>query len=100
MSSLLCHSGNWGSLGNFGLWGWIGLILNLVIWVGLIAGLALLVVLTVRRARVPAAAGRPTTKETLQALYARGKITREQYEVRKQELDTDKDTGSRKGGSQ
>jgi putative membrane protein len=86
----LCHSSNWGSLGNFGAWGWIGLILNLVFWVGLIAGLALLVVWAKRRARVFAAAnpasGQPTAKEILQAQYARGEITREQYELRKQDI--------------
>ena len=91
MSSLLCHSGTWGALGNFGVWGGIGLILNLVFWVGLIAGLILLVVWAIRRARVPAAAvpstnGQPTAKEILQAQYARGEITREQYELRKQDV--------------
>ena len=44
----LCHSGNWGSLGNLGEWGWIGLILNLVLWVGLLAGVTLLVVRGIR----------------------------------------------------
>ena len=86
MSSLLCHSGAWGSLGNFGVWGWVGVILNLVFWVGLLAALTLLVVLAVRRARVPVAAGEPTTKEILQAQYVRGEITREQYELRKQDI--------------
>jgi len=98
-----CHFGNWGSFGNFGVWGWIGLILNLIFWVGLIAGLTLLVVWAIRRARVPAAnvsyAGRqptagghntvgslPTAKEILQAQYARGEITREQYELMKQDI--------------
>ena len=93
----LCHFGNWGSFGNFGVWGWIGLVLNLVFWVGLIAGLTLLVVWAIRRARVPAAnfsyaggqntAGSlPTAKEILQAQYARGEITREQYELMKQDI--------------
>lgn len=90
-----CFSGNWGFLGDFGLWGWIGLILNLIFWVGLIAGLAMLVVWAIRRARVPAATGPyatgqpnagslPTAKEILQARYARGEITRDQYELKKQ----------------
>jgi uncharacterized membrane protein len=57
----------------------------LVFWVGLLAGLTLLVVWALRRARVPAAAvpnttGRPAGNETLQAQYARDEITREQYE--------------------
>jgi len=87
----LCHSGNWGSLGNMGVWGWVGLILNLVFWVGLLAGLILLVVRARRRARVPTAtvpyaAEQPTAKEILQAQYARGEITREQYELRKQDI--------------
>jgi putative membrane protein len=89
----LCHAGagNWGSVGNFGIWGWIGLILNLVFWVALIAGLVLLVVWAIRRARVPAATGpqvtgRPTAKEILQAKYAGGEITREQYQLMKQDI--------------
>lgn len=87
----LCHSGTWGSLGNFGVWGWVGLISNMVFWVGLLAGLTLLIVWAVRRARVPAAAapsasGQPTARETLQAQYARGGITREEYELRKQNI--------------
>ena len=91
MSNLLCHSGAWGSLGNFGGWGGIGLILNLVFWIGLIAGLTLLVVWTLRQARVPAAtvpsaSGQPTAKEILQARHARGEITREQYELMKHDI--------------
>jgi uncharacterized membrane protein len=99
----LCHSGTWGSLENLGGWGWIGLILNLVFWVGLLAGLTLLVVSAIWRARVNAASvpsaieqpnagsrlttgSQPTVKEILQAQYARGEITREQYELRKREL--------------
>ena len=79
-----------GIFGNFGVWGWIGLILNLIFWVGLIAGLTLLVVWAIRRARVPAAnvsyaggqatGSQQTAKEILQARFARGEITREQYQ--------------------
>ena len=91
MSSLLCHSGAWGSLGNFGVWGWVGVILNLVFWVGLLAALTLLAVLAVRRARVPAAtvphaSVQPNAREILQAQYARGEITREQYQLMKQDI--------------
>ena len=89
----LCHAGagNWGSTGDFSVWGWIGLILNLVFWVGLIAGLLLLVVSAIRRARVPVAtgphaSGQPTAKEILQAKYAQGEITREQYQLMKQDI--------------
>ena len=85
-----CFPGDWGSLlGNFGGWGWIGLVLNLIFWGGLIAALVVLVVWAVLRAQVPAATvspagGQPTAKEILQAQYARGEITREQYELKKQ----------------
>jgi uncharacterized membrane protein len=85
-----CHFGNWGFLGNFGVWGWVGFILNLVLWIGLLAGLTLLAVRALRRARVPTATVpyttvQPTGKEILQAQYARGEITREEYESRKQD---------------
>lgn len=68
----------------------LGLVLHLVFWVGLLAGLTLLVVWALRRARVSAAAvpnttGKPVANETLQAQYAQGEITREQYEPRKQD---------------
>jgi uncharacterized membrane protein len=83
----LCHSGTWGSVGS--LEGWAGLILTTVFWAGLLAGLILLMVRAVRRARVSDATissttAQPTTKEILQAQYARGEITREQYELGKQ----------------
>ena len=87
----LCHFGSWGSLGSYGAWGGIGLILNLVFWIGLLAALALLVVWAIRRAPVRAAAapyanGQPTAIEILQARYARGEITREQYELAKHDI--------------
>jgi putative membrane protein len=97
MTNLFCHSGNLASLGNLSAWGWIGLILNLVFWVGLIVALILLVVWAIRRARAPAgrvdsATGQPTAgeqntaREILQARYARGEITREQYALLKQDI--------------
>jgi putative membrane protein len=87
----LCHPEAWGFLGDFGVWGWIGLILNLVFWVGLIAGFVLLVLWAIRRgpigaASVPFASGQPTAMETLRARYARGEIKREQYELLKQDI--------------
>ena len=81
--------GGFGSgFGVFGGFGLIGMILNLVIAVGLIVGLALLIAWLWRRvnsdgqARV---AQQPATteasaKEILQVRYARGEITREQYQ--------------------
>lgn len=88
----LCHVGNVGSLGTYGVWGGIGLmILNMVFWLGVFAALSLLIVWAIRRARVPAVAvqdatGQPSTKEILQARYARGEVTREQYERMKQDV--------------
>lgn len=85
-----CFSGNWGSLfGGFGLWGWIGLILNLVFWIGFLVALVVFVFWAIRRVRVPAttgphAIGQPTANEILQTRYARGDITREQYQLKKQ----------------
>ena len=78
----LCHFGNWGS---FGTWGWVAMILQLIVWLGLIAGIVLLVVWAVRRsnrslASSYAVSAQPSAKEILQARYARGEITREQYQ--------------------
>lgn len=89
MYNELCHYGNTQFLGSFGDWGSIDLILNVIFWVGLIAILTLLIVWAVRRARVRApavqyATGQQTADETVQAQYARGEITREQYQLMKQ----------------
>ena len=81
-----CGTGNWGYPGNFGIGVWLGLVINLIFWVGLSAGLVILVSWAIRRARVPAAIGQPSAMEILQAQYARGEITREQYELMKQDI--------------
>jgi putative membrane protein len=80
----LCHFGNWG---NFGAWGWVAMILQTVFWIGLIAGVILLIVWAIRRSSQAsttvsgyAISGQPTAKDILQARYARGEITREQYQ--------------------
>ena len=86
MSNLLCHAGTWGSVGNLGAWGWIGFILNLIFWIGLFAGLTLLIVRALRNPRVPATVGQPTAKEMLQTQYARGEISHEEHELRKQDI--------------
>ena len=62
------------------------MILNLIFWIGLFAVFTLLIVRALRYARVPAAVGKPTAKEMLQAQYARGEISREEYELRKQDI--------------
>lgn len=82
-----CHFGNWGMFGTYGTWGWIAMILQMVFWLGLIAGIVLLVVWVIRRSdrtatsmSKDAVSVQPTAKEILQARYARGEITREQYQ--------------------
>ncbi len=76
-------------IGGFGAFGLIGMLLNLVITVGLIAGLVLLVVWAVRRFAPTAQTGWPlagephvelSPRDVLQRRYARGEITREQYQ--------------------
>lgn len=91
MINELCHTGNWGYLGNLGTWGWVGLFLNLIFWVGLLTSLTLLILGAVRRSRtraatVTSASGQSATKENLQAQFARGQVTREQYELMKQDI--------------
>lgn len=81
-----CQTGAWGSLGGMGVWNWVGLILHLGFWIGLLAGFILLVSRIMRRARVPGSTEQPTAKEILQAQYARGEITRVEYESKKQEI--------------
>lgn len=70
-------------------WGGYGWILNLVVILGLIVGVVLLVVWLLRRTSSgssgPAVTsyssqGQPTAREILQARYARGEITREEYQ--------------------
>lgn len=86
----LCHAGASGTLGNTSLWSGIGLVFDLVLWMGLIAGLVLLVVLVIRSARGSVArvanGGGPTAIEVLKAQYARGEITRDQYELKKNDI--------------
>lgn len=87
----ICSSGILGFFGDWGVWSWIIVILNLIVWVGLIAGLALLVVWAVRRGRFPAAtatfgSGQPTANEILRARYARGELTREQFKLMEQNI--------------
>jgi putative membrane protein len=70
-----------GMMGFFG--GWIGLLFNLAI----LAGIVVLIVWAVRR--FTGGASTPsfqTPREILQARYARGEITREQYQQMLQDL--------------
>jgi putative membrane protein len=81
--------GGFGGFGGFGSLGWIGMILNLVITVGVIVGVVLLVIWAVRRLSASGqgqgftphqAQGGTGPREILQARYARGEITRDEYQ--------------------
>lgn len=75
--------------GWLGAYGWVGMILNLVITVGVIVGVVFLVIWLVRRfsnsgegsnSGYSQPGGQPAPREILQTRYARGEITREQYQ--------------------
>ncbi|GAB4534912.1 MAG: hypothetical protein Fur0018_24970 [Anaerolineales bacterium] len=74
-----------GMMGGYGGFGWIGMILNLVFTVVVIIGIVWLVIWAVRRAGngTPVSFGQsgaaPSPKEILQARYARGEISRDEY---------------------
>jgi putative membrane protein len=79
-----------GFFGNIGGFGWVGMILSLVVTLILIVAVTVLIVYAIRGLRRrsnqplpqgPAPTPNPTPKEILQARYARGEITREQYLV-------------------
>ena len=73
-------------MGGFGSYGWIGMILNLVITVGFIIGLVLLVVWAVRRASGNSTqtgqvnTGSQSAKDIVQIRYAKGEISRDEYQ--------------------
>jgi putative membrane protein len=73
-------------MGGFGGFGWIGMILNLVIPIGVIIGLVLLVVWAVRRmSGNPFQPGSQTltgqsARDIAQVRYAKGEISREEYQ--------------------
>jgi putative membrane protein len=87
--------GMFGGCCGFGSFGTLGLILNLVITVGLIVGLALLVIWLVRRFSTKGqdfgslrslAINDSSPSEILKARYAKGEITREEYQQMKADL--------------
>lgn len=73
--------------GYHGGMGWVGMIAGGIFFLLLVAGLVALVVMAVRGGRrhgmpyypPPAGVGTSGAKEILQARYAKGEITREQY---------------------
>lgn len=89
MIDKICSSDGWRFLGNFDAWDLIGWGLTMIAWVGLLVALALLVAWVIRRAgvtggTVPYTTAQPGAREILQARYARGEITREEFHDMKQ----------------
>lgn len=77
------HGYGWGGLG------WAGWILNLVVTLAMIVAIVLLVIWLVRQASFGSSGlagtstpsrAQPAARETLQARYARGEITRAEYQ--------------------
>lgn len=85
MGGGMMHGYGFGGMGLFG--GWIGLIFNLAILVGIV----ILVVWAVKRFTNGSTSGNQfpgnqNPREILQARYARGEITRDQYQQILQDL--------------
>ena len=73
-----------GCFGNYGGYGWIGMIINLAILLVVIVEIIWLVAWLVRRSEartntISTIGNILSPREILQARYARGEITREQY---------------------
>ncbi len=76
--------------GWYGGFGWIGMILGGIFWLALLVGVILLIVYGIRRlshGSGPAVSTpKSTAREILQERYARGEITREQYQQMLEDL--------------
>ena len=72
----------WHGAGYFGPWMWIGG----VIWILLLAGAGILVFSLVRRWQGPAPAEHDDPQAVLKVRYARGEITREQFQQMQRDL--------------
>jgi putative membrane protein len=92
---VIIMGGMFGGCCGFGSFGGLGMILNLVITVGLIIGLALLLIWLVRRFSAKGEGLGPirslanndsSPSEILKARYAKGEITREQYQQMSSDL--------------
>lgn len=85
---MMCGFGwcGYGAFGGLGALGWIGAILNLVFTLAVIIALIALIVWAVRRAGAghgPSGAARPggqSAREIAEARYARGEISREEFQ--------------------
>ena len=75
---------------NFGVYGWIGMILSLVITIVVVGGIIWLVARVARRGfpnqLVNPSASNDSPREILQTRYVRGEINREQYQQMLEDL--------------
>ncbi|KKM10314.1 hypothetical protein SY88_14495 [Clostridiales bacterium PH28_bin88] len=76
----------WGPYGwgGTGLWGWVWMLINGLIWIGIVVGI---VVLIARLVQQPGGGRRPDSPlDILKRRYAAGEITREEFARMKDEL--------------
>lgn len=75
-----------GFTNGFGSLGWPGMLLGWVVNLGLIFGTVVLVVWLVRQVSAPPTGTTVAPREILDQRYARGEITREEFELMKKDL--------------
>ncbi|HLG30352.1 MAG TPA: SHOCT domain-containing protein [Candidatus Brocadiales bacterium] len=73
---------NWTMDGGMGIW----MLFNMVFWVLVIIGIVLLVIWVVRRAGGERSKAANSALEILKKRYARGEITKEEYEEKKRDI--------------
>jgi putative membrane protein len=75
-------------MGYYGGFSWIGMIIHFVVTLAVIIGLVLLVAWVIRKAgSTSAAAGGQTAREIARSRYAKGEITRDEYQQILKDLD-------------
>ena len=82
-----------GFYGGYGNFGWIGMVVGMIFWLVVIVGLVILAVWFVRRMNNPtppagmANGSGQSAKDIAQLRYAKGEITREEYQRILSDLD-------------
>ncbi|MHB1040985.1 MAG: SHOCT domain-containing protein [Desulfobacteria bacterium] len=74
--------------GNGMMWGGTGgwMVLHLIFWVLLVVGLVLLALWAVRKVSAGAGASGESSMDILKKRYARGELSREEYEEKKRDI--------------
>jgi putative membrane protein len=79
------HDGWWA--GQWGVWGWLGLILMIAFWILVIAGIVLLVRWLIRQGHGSGGGGgSESALDVLERRYAKGEISAEEYRRMKREI--------------